>query len=309
MTRITASLLLTLALAPATTLAQSKVAEVEAAYNKLKEAEGRKDPDGILEWAKKTSAAARVVTSQPKPTGGDELEAWKRDTDYASQVDTYTEYSMQAAVATGIAPGDKTITLTEALEAQNPKSQYLGLIYAPYLGALQKSGQTAKLLAVSERRLPADPDNEELLLILADAYRNQKDMAKSTAYANRLVAAMQAKAKPATVPDADWDKRKNTILAQGYWIAGINYGSQNQYKEADSKLRSALPLIQGQNELLGPALFFLGVANYNMAKPAKDKKLAADAVKFSDQCAAIKGPFQDPARKNALSIRREFLIR
>ena len=46
-----------------------------------------------------------------------------------------------------------------------------------------------------------------------------------------------------------------------------------------------------------------------MAKPAKDKKLAADAVKFSDQSAAIKGPFQEQARKNALSIRREFLIR
>lgn len=305
MTRIIASLLIALA----TAFPQAKVADVESAYNKLKEAEGRKDPDGILEWARKTSAAARQISSQPKPVGGDELEAWKRDTDYASQVDTYTEYSLQAAIATGIAPPDKTIALTEALEAQNPKSQYLGLVYAPYLSALQKTGQTAKLLAASERRLAADPANEELLLILADAYRNQKDMAKSTEYANRLVETMKSKTKPETMADADWEKRRNAILGQGYWIAGINYGSLNQYKDADRNLRAVLPLIQGQNELLGPALFYLGVANYNMAKPMKDKKLAADAVKFSDQCAAIKGPFQDPARKNALSIRREFLIR
>ena len=295
------------ALAPA--FPQAKVADVESAYNKLKEAESRKDPDGILEWAKKTSAAARQVTSQPKPSGGDELEAWKRDTDYSSQVDTYTEYSMQAAVASmGLAP-DKTIALTEALEAQNPKSQYLGLIYGLYLGALQKSGQTAKLLSTAERRLPSDPASEELLLILSDGYMNQKETAKSTEYANRMVEAMKAKAKPETVSDADWEKRKNTILARGYWMAGINYGSLNQYKDSDRNLRAALPLIQGQNELLGPALFYLGVANYNMAKPAKDKKLAADAVKFSDQSAAIKGPFQEQARKNALSIRREFLIR
>ena len=305
MTRIIATVLITLAAG----FGQSKVADVESAYNKLKEAEGRKDPDGILEWAQKTSAAARVVTGQPKPAGGDELEAWKHDTDYASQVDTYTEYALQAAVATGIAPPDKTIALTEALEAQNPKSQYLGLIYAQYLGALQKTGQTAKLLSVSEKRLPADPANEELLLILADGYRSQKNAAKSTDYATRLVEVMKSKAKPATVSDADWDKSKNTILAQGYWIAGINQGGANSYKEADKNLRSALPLIQGQNELLGPALFYLGIANYNMAKPTKDKKLAADAVKFSDQCAAIKGPFQDPAKKNALSIRREFLIK
>ena len=305
MTRIIAAFLIALAAA----FPQAKVAEVESAYNKLKEAEGRKDADGILEWARKTSAAARQISSQPKPAGGDELEAWKRDTDYASQVDTYTEYSLQAAVATGIAPPDKTIALTEALEAQNPKSQYLGLIYAPYLSALQKTGQTAKLLTASERRLMTDPANEELLLILADAYRNQKDTAKSTEYANRLVETMKAKTKPETMADADWEKRRNAILGQGYWIAGINYGSLNQYKDADRNLRAVLPLIQGQNELLGPALFYLGVANYNMAKPTKDKKLAADAVKFSDQCAAIKGTFQDPARKNALSIRREFLIR
>src|SRR4051794_957768 len=104
MIRLILSILLTLT----TLLAQAKVADVEAAYNKLKEAEARKDPDGVLEWAGKTSAAARQVTSQPKPAGADELEAWKRDVDYSSQVDTYTEYSLQASVAGGIAP-DKTI--------------------------------------------------------------------------------------------------------------------------------------------------------------------------------------------------------
>ena len=77
MTRTIAAFLLSLALG----FSQAKVADVESAYNKLKEAEGRKDPDGILEWAGKTSAAARQITSQPKPAGGDELEAWKRDTD------------------------------------------------------------------------------------------------------------------------------------------------------------------------------------------------------------------------------------
>jgi hypothetical protein len=304
MTRLLALLLMTLAVA----LPQAKIADVESAYNKLKEAEGRKDPDGVLEWARKTSAAARLVTSQPKPAGGDELEAWKRDTDYASQVDTYTEYSMQASVASGVA-ADKTIALTEALEAQNPKSQYLGLIFNQYRAALEQSGQTAKIVPAAERRLANDPANEELMLILATGYMNQKEPAKSTDYAKRMNETMKSKAKPETISDADWEKRKNMIMARGYWIAGINYGSLNQYKESDQNLRAALPLIQGQNELLGPALFYLGVANYNTAKTAKDKKLAAEAVKFSDQSAAISGPYQDQAKKNALSIRREFLIK
>jgi hypothetical protein len=304
MIRLMTAIVLTLALS----FAQSKTADVEAAYNKLKEAEARKDPDGVLEWAKKTSEAARRVTSQPKPAGGDELEAWKRDTDYSAQVDTYTEYSLQAAAQGGTAP-DKVIALTEALEAENPKSQYLGLVYNLYLAALQKTGQTAKIMPAAEHRLAVDPANEELLLILADGYMNQKEPAKSIEFANKLIEVMQSKPKPETVSDADWDKRKNTILGRAYWIAGINYGSSNQYKESDKALRAALPLIQGNNDLLGPALFYLGVANYNLAKPTKDKKLAAEAAKFCDQSAAIKNPFQDQARKNAMSIRREFLIK
>jgi hypothetical protein len=302
-------LLVSLLLATFAVLAQPKVADVEAAYNKLKDAESRKDPDGILEWATKTSAAARQITSQPKPAGADELEAWKRDTDYATQVDTYTEYSMQAAVASGIPP-EKTVALTEALEAQNPKSQYIGLIFNVYLDALQKSGQTAKIIPAAESRLAIDPQNQDLLLVLADGYRNQKETtAKSTEYANRVIEVTSTKAKPENVSDADWEKRKNSILARAYWIAGINYGSLNQYKESDKDLRLAVPMIQGQNELLGPALFYLGVANYNLAKPTKDKKMAGEAAKFSDQSAAIKGPYQDLAKKNAISIRREFLIK
>jgi hypothetical protein len=287
---------------------QAKVADVEAAYNKLKEAEAKKDPDGVLEWARKTSAAAKQVTSQPKPAGGDELDAWKRDTDYAAQVDTYTEYSMQAQVLSGIAP-DKTIALTEGLIEQNPKSQYLGLIYNTYISALRTAGQTAKIVPAAEKGIAIDPANEDLMLALADGYMNQKDAGKSIQYANQLVETMKAKAKPEGMPDADWDKRKNAMLARGYWISGINYGSQDKFAECDKALRAALPLLQGQNDLLGPALFYLGVANYGLAKPAKDKKLAADAVRFSDQSAAIKSPFQAQAQKNALSIRREFLIK
>jgi len=304
MTRLIPSALLTIALS----FAQApKLSDVEAAYNKLKEAEGRKDPDGVLEWAQKTSAAARQVTSQPKPAGGDALEAWKRDTDYAAQVDTYTEYSMQAS-AQGAAP-EKVIALTEALEAQNPKSQYLGLVINVYLAALQKTGQTAKIVPAAERRAAADPNNEELLLVLADGYMNLKEPAKSIDYANRVVELMNTKAKPETVSDADWDKRKTTITGRGLFIAGVNYSIQNQYKESDKALRAALPLVQSNPDLLGPALFYLGVANYNLAKPTKDKKLAGEAAKFCDQSAAIKNPFQDQAKKNAMIIRREFLIK
>lgn len=306
--RLVACSLLCLGVFGQAVFGQAKVSDVESAYNKLKEAEARKDPDGVKEWAGKTSVAARQVVASKQPAGGDELEGWKKDVDYARQVDIYTEYSLQMIGNSGVAP-DKVIALTEALETQNPKSQYLGLIFNRYLASLDQTGQKEKLLSAAERRLPNDPGNENLLLVLADGYMGRQDAAKAVQYANQLIEVLRTKAAAEGVAAADWEKRKSALAARGYWIAGVNYGAGNQFAESDKALRLALPLIQGQNELLGPAYFYLGVASYNMAKPTKDKKLAAEAVKFSELCSAIAGPYQEQAKKNSVSIRREFQLK
>ena len=59
--------------------------------------------------------------------------------------------------------------------------------------------------------------------------------------------------------------------------------------------------------MLGPALFYLGVVNYQLAKTGKTPNKAAlqDAARFSEQSAAIPGPFQQSAVKNYNSIRAE----
>lgn len=288
--------------------AQSKSADMEAAYAKLKEAEGKKDPDGVLEFSEKTSALARAILETPKPSGTEEADQWKRETDYARQIDLYTEYSEFALAVQGQPPA-KVIALVESIEKRSPKSQYLTQAYPFYLVALNSSGQNAKIVPAVEKRLPNDPTNEDLLLVLADSYMSQKQGDKATEYALKLVDAVKSKAKPEGMADADWEKKKSNALARGYWISGINQADAKKFKEADESLRAALPLIQGQADLLGPALFYLGVANYQLAKPAKDKKIAAEAIKFSDQAAAIKSPFQSAALKNARAIRLEFGIK
>jgi hypothetical protein len=70
-------------------------------------------------------------------------------------------------------------------------------------------------------------------------------------------------------------------------------------------LRAALPLIKGNNPMLGPALFFLGVANYNIGKLTLNKAKMLEAAKFSQDSAAIQGPYQDQAYRNAMNIKTE----
>ena len=104
---------------------------------------------------------------------------------------------------------------------------------------------------------------------------------------------------------ADWERRRDQELAYGYYVAGTLSAAKGLYVPADKNLRAALPLVQGQPAMLGPALFYLGMANYNLAKMTNNKAKMVEAAKFSEQSMAIPGPFQDQARHNSLVMKDE----
>jgi hypothetical protein len=272
---------------------------VDLAYNNLKAAEGKNDPDGVAKWSAETSALARKV-EQSQPLGDDA----KARIDYAKQVDTYTEYSVYATVLKTTDPA-KIIALVEPLEQRSPKSEYLSKSYGMYLNALRQTGQNEKAGAAAEKEADRDPTNEDVLLIAADYNMQKQNQDKALAYAAKLSEVMQAKTKPAELSDADWEKKKTTLLGAGYWIQGVVYSEQKKYTQADKVLRVALPLIKGDNQMLGVGLFHLGVANYELGKSTKKRALLRDALKFSQQSAAIKSPLQAQAQANVKAIGRQ----
>lgn len=268
-----------------------------SAYTNLKAAEGKKDPDLIRTWAARTSDVVRKLVTAPKPEDIDEA-TWRNEVDWAKQVDTYTEYSVYAT-ALQSTDAKKTIELVEALEARNPKSQYLPQVYGRYFLAVRESAGDAKATAVAEKALAHNWANEDMLLILADGAQKQKQPDKVLLYTGQIVEMLTA--KPA-------DARRDLTLGVAHWMAGMIHAESNRYVDADKSLRAALPLVQDNKDLLGPALFYLGTANYQLAKPKKDKKLAAEAVKFSDAAAKLPGRYQAKAAANAKVIRKEFVI-
>jgi len=57
--------------------------------------------------------------------------------------------------------------------------------------------------------------------------------------------------------------------------------------------------------MMAAALFYLGVANYQLGSATRNKARVLEAAKFSDQAAAIKGPYSDQAWRNAQIMRTE----
>lgn len=269
--------------------------EVEVAYDNLKAAEGKNDPDAVMKWSAETSRLARKEVASPKPGDG------KEQIDYAKQVDTYTEYSL-FATAIKTADNAKVTALVESLEQRNPDSPYLSKAYGRYLNALQQQGQNDKAGAAAEKEAQRDPANEDVLAFAADYDMRRKDLDKSLTYSTKLAELMQSKAKPEEIADADWQKKKQTLLALAYWIEGVSYNGKNQFAQADKALRQALPLVQSDSQLQPVVLFQLGVADFQLGKASKNRAMMQDALKFSQQSAAMKSPVQSDAQNNVKAI-------
>ncbi len=277
--------------------------DLENAYQSLKQAESKKDAAQVKKLAAETCALTRKVTSAPAPESDSEKEAWKNHVNYARDIEMYTEYALHATALQS--PPAAKVELLAALEQQNPKSKYLDDAYAPYLLALQQTGAAAKVSAVAEKALVQFPENEDLLLVLADASQSAKQTARAGGYAERLIAVLNKHPKPETMSAADWQRKRSAALGRGYWIAGMAHMERTQYVEADKDLRSALPLVTGNDSMTGPALFSLSLANYELGRATLNKARVLEAAKLSEQAAAIKGPYSQQAWHNAQVMKNE----
>jgi tetratricopeptide (TPR) repeat protein len=273
--------------------------DIEAAYANLKASEAKKDSEGVLKWSGVTADIAKKVPSLPKREDQSD-EEHKHAIDFATQVVKYTEYALYAAALQESDPA-KVVKLADALDQRNPQSEYIVQVMPKYAASARQANAIPNAVAFGEKALARGQMNEDLLLLMADNAMQQKNPAKTLEYANKLVAFMAAKAKPEGVSDADWEKKKNTTVGLANWMAGMSAAAANQHGQADKSLRAALPYIKDNNELLAPALFHLGLANYQMGK-GKNRQQMNDALAFLRQCAAIKSNYQAQAQKNVAVI-------
>lgn len=283
--------------------------DLETAHEALKAAEAKKDPATLIAWAGKVSAAARKVASTPKPKEEDEVEDWKTAVEFARQLDVYTEYSLYA-LALQIPDARQRIALIEALEAQNAESQYLPQIANLRFVAYLQAGQADKAVALAEKVIEKDQSNEDMLLAVADSYRRQKkDPEKVLAWCAKALELAATKPKPEGVSDEVWQTRRRQISGRAHFVAGMTHAAQNNWAAADKELRAALPGVADDALMNAEALFYLGLANFRLGEKDCEPSRIMDAVNFTKQSAAIKGPYQAPARQNLKAFQTKCVLR
>jgi hypothetical protein len=277
--------------------------DLEDAVQSLKDAVAKKDVDAVKKLAATIRPLTAEILAEEAPDEAAEKKDWAAHVAYAKSTQLYVESAFYT-VAVQSEPA-VMVDLIATLEQQNPKSKYLNQAYGAYLIALEKTGDKAKIPGIAARALANFPENEDLLVYMTDTAMAQKQTDRALGYANRLTATLSKRAKPEGMPAADWERKRSAALAHGYYIAGVLSAEKGLYVPADKNLRAALPLIQGQPAMMGPALFYLGMANYQLGKMTLNKAKILEAAKFSEQSMAISSPYQDQARHNALVMKDE----
>jgi len=275
--------------------------DMDVAYAGLKAAEGKEDVELVKKWSARTSAAARKEIASAKPPTNDEE---KQQATYTKDVDMYSEYALYV-LALKVKEPKETIDLIDALEKQNPKSQYLAEGAATYFEALEKAGEGAKACPAAARMAAADAKNAEAMLFAAQCSWTGNRADGVINYASKAVTALNSRTKPEGTSDSDWATKKATMLGSANFYIGQGYTMQGRYGPANKALRASLGSIKGNEAFYAIALFDLGLANYNLGKTVGDKAQMREGLKFFEQSAAMKSSVQDQAARNASLVRNE----
>lgn len=261
--------------------------DLEVGFNGLKAAEGKDDAEAIKTWASRTDQIALKIAGKA-PANDDE----KQYADHAKEVATYAEYSLFTHAAKA-KDAKVTADLGEALEKSNPKSPYLWQATPFYLRALG-----AKACTAADRLVAADPKNAEAMLVAADCSWRTNNSARMIALGSRALEALGSRQKVEGMSDAGKSATAN-------FYVGVGNGMQQRFGPCEKALTVALPAVRGDATLGGYALFYLGLAKYQLGKPLGDKAKMREGMQLFEQSAAIKSSVQNQASLNARQIRAE----
>jgi len=193
--------------------------DLEKSFKNLQQAEAAKDAAEVKKLAVQTITLAREYAAAPAPEEAEAKAAWPKQQAWARDIQLHAEYALYAA-ALGADPA-VALDLFVTLEQASPKSKYMNEAYPAYFAALTKNGAAAKIPAVAEKGLVNFPDNEDILLVLADTAINNKQSDRALAHAVKLQSVLATHKKPEGMAAADWERKRGAAALRAHFIAGL----------------------------------------------------------------------------------------
>ena len=269
---------------------------LEVATTGLRSAVAKSDREQTVKWADRLWQVATAVAGR----GG-------ANAAQAKQAQNYADSCTYAAATQTVDPKARLAVL-QGLEQRSPNSQYQRTLVADYFRVYIQMGDEAKTFDMAEKGLRTDPDNVDMLMAAADHHFHKettRDRELVIAYMARVIAGID-KARPASISDDEWIRKKFKTLGMAYYMGGMSNSLNGNYAKADTLLRSALPYLKENAAEEAATLYHLGMANYRLAESGGDRNRPVEALKFMRRCATMKSPYQQQAQKNVDGIKAEY---
>lgn len=272
----------------------------DAAFSCLRAAETLNNTEALLKYATLAWKTGELVTDTAKPKDPESVPAWQKDAEDARNLKMYAEYAVYSLSKTEESKKDaaKKEEYLQALEQLNPRSVYL-------IAARQAEKKADVTIPAILAGLEKDPFNPDYLAILADHYMRGNDLPNVVTMTGRLIEVFADNHKPENMAVAEWNAKRDRYIGQAYWLNGIVSSVLGKYSQADKSLRAALPYMRANPTYLSAGLYHLGFVNYKLAEKGEPNRVF-EAIKFNEECAAIKGAYQEQATKNIAAIKSEY---
>jgi len=280
------SFLCALLIAGASSLAFAQE-DLNDVYKSLQAADEKKDNAEVKKLAVQCFQLSNKILNSPQPASESDAEVWKTTQSQAKDIKTYAEYALDAAALRASEPAEK-IELFEILEKESPDSKYLQSLYTPVLAASAQM-KPDKSFAFAQHVISKDPNNEEALLVLTAGTYEHKQYDGAINYGTRLAKV----------------SKRGVMQGRAYWYAGMAYEAQGKHPQAAENLKASLPFLKSEPAMEAGANFYIGVAQYNLARATHDKALMQEALKYSQIAATSNTAYGKQASQNAYAIKQE----
>jgi tetratricopeptide (TPR) repeat protein len=235
-----------------------------------------------------SSAQYSAPAATPPPQSSGQSTPPPKDAGKPQKVDKKEEAAYKAVLAAQGGDPAMQIQVEEDFIAKFPMSRYVPGVYGTLTTAYYTTGNTDKMFATGNKALELDPDNVDVLALLAMAIPRRvkpttpdgtAQLQKAEQYAHHAIELIPTMAKPPNLDDAGFEKAKNDKLALCYSGLGLQDINRQKWDDARKELTQAVQLAASPDPV-----------DYYLLGNADDQaSFLNGAVAAFDKCAAV-GP-------------------
>jgi tetratricopeptide (TPR) repeat protein len=184
-----------------------------------------------------------------------------------------------------------------------PMSKYVPGVYGMLTTAYYTTGNTDKMFAAGAKALELNPDNVDVLALLAMAIPRRvkantpdgpQQLAKAEVYAHHAIELIPMMTKPDTIDDATFEKAKNDKLSLCHSGLGLLDITHQKFDDARNELTQAVQLASSPDPV-----------DYYLLGNADDQaSFLNGAVAAYEKCSAV-GPLVNQCKSREDSVKKE----